>query len=113
MSASSQFIPPPHQSGNSAGRTVLIVLLSVGLVSMMCCSGVCAGVFVLLGGSGKTLAQVKATIKDQMPAPLVAPKWEDDWIAIEMLTRGYTTALDTVAAAKRVTERWGKRLEPD
>ena len=112
MSQPSQFGPPQQQRAGGGGHIVLIVLLSISLASLLCCGGVCGGVSFLYYRTPKALAKVKAAIDEQMPAPLVAPNWADDWVAMEMLARAYTASLDTVAADKEVIERLGRPIEP-
>jgi len=111
MSNPRQFGPPPQQPGG--GHVVLIVLLSVGLASMFCCVGACGGLSLVNYRAPQAFAKVTTSIQQQMPAPLVAPNWADDWIAMEMLARAYTTSLDTVAADKQVIERLGQPIEPE
>jgi len=90
---------------------MLFVALGVASVSLVCCGGICAGGLLLMTTRSTTLTNVKAAIEDQMPAPLVAPRWEEDWITMEQLTRGYTNALDAVTADKRVIARLGDPIE--
>jgi hypothetical protein len=112
MSNPQQFSPAQKQPASGSGRAVAIVLVSFGLVTMLCCGGVCGGLFLFVRSAPTTFAQVKSSIEEKMSAPLVQPKWADDWMAIEMLTRAYTTALDAVVADKRVIERLGDPIEP-
>ena len=112
MSQPNQFGPPQQQRDSGGGHIVLIVLLSIGLASLLCCGGICGGVSFLYYRTPKALAKVKAAIDEQMPAPLIAPRWENDWVAMELLARAYTASLDTVAADKEVIERLGRPIEP-
>src|SRR5437879_2124375 len=93
MSVPSQFGPPPQQP-TGGGRTVLLVLLGVGAVSLVCCGGICGGAILLFATRANALPRLQAAIQNQNPAPLVAPRWEEDWITMAQLTRAYTTALD-------------------
>jgi cytochrome oxidase complex assembly protein 1 len=113
MNASSQFVPPPEQPGGNSNRTLIIVLVAVGLLCLMClCSGICGGLLFLVGRSKTTVRQVRTAIEQRDVSPLVQPQWAEDWMAMERLTRAYTTALDTVVADKQVTERLGNPVEP-
>ena len=112
MSTSPAFGPLPQKPAGS-NRNLVIVLVSVGVASMLCCGGgVCGGLLFVVGRSKTTLAQMKASLQEQLPAPLVAPRWEQDWMVMEHLTRAYTTALDAAAADKQVIEHLGQPVEP-
>jgi hypothetical protein len=112
MSTTNQHGPTPQQPSRGGGNVLLIVLLSVGIASMLCCAGVCGGLSFVIYRTPKALAKVKAAIEEKMPAPLVAPNWANDWMAMEMLARAYTASLDAVAADKQVIERLGQPIEP-
>jgi hypothetical protein len=111
MSVPSQFGPPPKKPLSNGGRTLLFVALGVAAVSLVCCGGICAGGLLLITTRSTTLAELKTAVQDQMPAPLVAPRWEEDWMTMEQLTRAYTTSLDAVTADERVIARLGEPME--
>src|SRR4051812_14792914 len=111
MNPSSQFGPPPQKPAANSGRTLLFVGLGIAAVSLVCCGGICAGGLLLITTRTTTLAKVQAAIEDQMPSPLVAPRWEEDWMTMEQLTRAYTTSLDAVTADKQVIARLGEPME--
>lgn len=91
---------------------MLFVAVAIAAASLTCCGGICGGGLLLLTTTKKkTLKQVQAAIEDQLPAQLVPQRWEEDWMTMEQLTRGYTTALDAVTADKRVIERLGDDIE--
>jgi hypothetical protein len=110
MSMPHQFAPPPQKPG-SGNKTLLIVLLALGLVSMIACCGICGGLTFLVR-SKATFAGVKQSIEERINPPLVGQRWEQDWMVMEHLSRAYTTALDAVVADKRVVERLGQPVEP-
>ena len=112
MSNPNQVQPPP-QPGSGGGRTLVIVMVSVGLSMFLCFAGSCAGVFLLVGRTKTTFAQVKNSIQQQVGPPvLVSPQWANNWVTMEHLTRIYTASLDAVIADKQVLERLGKGIEP-
>ncbi len=111
MSAPTQFGPPPQKPGGGSGGTLLLVVLGVAAISLVCCAGICAGGLLLFTTRTTTLEKVQAAIQEQIPAPLVAQRWEEDWMTMEQLTRAYTTSLDAVAADKRVIARLGEPIE--
>src|SRR5213080_361790 len=111
MSVPSQFGPSQQKPAGDRGRTVLFVAVGVAGVSLVCCGGICAGGLLLVTTQNKALKKVQAAIEDQMPARLVPQRWEEDWMTMEQLTRGYTTALDAVTADERVIARLGEPIE--
>jgi hypothetical protein len=111
VSIPSQFGPPPQQSGGGSGRAILAALLCVGVLSAVCCAGVCSGLFVLISRSPRTLEQVTASIEERVN-PESSPRWIQDFVVSGQLSRSYTTALDAVAADKKVIDRLGEPIEP-
>lgn len=113
MSSPAQFSPPAKQSGGHSGQMLAIVLLSVGVVSSLCCLGFCGGGFLVFRSSGKSINQVAQSIQQQMPVSISSPTpgWAEDWMVMEMLAKAYTKSLDAVAADKQVIERLGEPIE--
>jgi len=111
MSAPGQFGPPKPKTAGDHGRTVLFIALGVAGVSLACCGGMGVAVLLLFTVRDSTRKKVQAAIEDRLPAQLVPQRWEEDWMTMEQLTRGYTTALDAVTADKRVIERLGDDIE--
>jgi hypothetical protein len=111
VSAPNQSPTAGQPPGRQSNRALLIVLLSVGLATMLCCGGgVCGGLLFFVSSSKTTLAQVKASIRQQVDD--IAPASAQDWMVREQLTRAYTTSLDAVVADKQVIERLGDPVEP-
>jgi hypothetical protein len=111
MSEPTQFHSPPKKPARDKGSTLLFVALGVAGVSLACCGGIGVAVLLLFTMRDSTRKKVQAAIEDQLPAQLVPQRWEEDWMTMEQLTRGYTTALDAVTADKRVIERLGDDIE--
>jgi hypothetical protein len=104
---------PPMQPGSGSGRTLVIVMVSVGLSLFLCSGTTCGGLLFMVGRTKTTLAQVKNSIQQKVSPPvLVSPQWANNWITMEYLSRIYTDSLDAVIADKRVVERLGKSIEP-
>jgi hypothetical protein len=112
MSVPSQFGPPPQPPrGGGSCRTVLIVLLAVGVLMMGCCGTFFGALLLFYGRASTAIEQVKASIQENTPPVLIAPRWEMDWMVMEELTRCYTTSIDAVAANEQVIAQLGQPLE--
>lgn len=109
-------------SGQSSGpgqrsevvSTVTVVLAILGCTMFAFCAGLglLGAVFYsrMDAKSGRTAIQ--SFPAQPAPAPLVAPAWQTEWIAIAQLTPVYTAALDTVLENATILEKLGEPLEP-
>jgi len=87
----------------------LMLLMAAGLITTLCCAGICGSALFYVSRFEKNSSQAKASVRSQLPRPPGQP----DRMVTEMLMRAYTTALDAVVADKGVIERLGEPIEPD